>query len=104
MTKSNEKTEGDTLTLENTKVSKPSLFKVLLHNDDYTPMDFVVMILETISHKKQEEAVSIMLNVHQKGIGICGVYTYEIAESKSRQVIETAKHNDYPLQSSIEPG
>ncbi len=103
MAKSNEKTEGDTLTLENTKISKPSLYKVLLHNDDYTPMDFVVMILETIFHKKQEDAVSIMLNVHQKGRGICGVYTYEVAESKSQQVVESAKQNDYPLQCSMEP-
>ena len=96
-------TEGDTITLEETKVKRPSLYKVLLLNDDYTPMDFVVLILETIFNKKNEEAVSIMLHVHQKGVGLCGVYTYEIAELKMHTVINLARQHEYPLQCTIEP-
>ncbi len=102
MVKISEKIQGYTMTLESTGISKPPLYRVLLHNDDYTPMDFVVMILETNFNKNREDAVSIMLNVHQKGIGICGVYTFEIAESKSQHVVEIAKQNDYPLQCTME--
>ena len=79
------------------------MYKVLLHNDDYTPMDFVVMILETIFHKSHEDAVHTMLSVHRKGIGHCGTYTYEIAESKTRQVTDLSKQNQYPLQCTMEP-
>ena len=84
------------------KTKKPSMYNVLLMNDDYTPMEFVVMVLEKIFNKKQEEATQIMLHVHQKGIGICGIYTYEVAESKCKAVIDLAKKNEHPLQCTME--
>ena len=85
-----------------TKTKKPSMYKVLLLNDDYTPMEFVVHILERIFHKSHEEATQIMLHVHQKGIGVCGVYTYEIAETKVNQVMDLARQNQHPLQCTLE--
>ena len=94
---------GATLVVEKTKVKKPPLYKVLLHNDDYTPMDFVVMILEGIFQRNHADAVEIMLSVHKKGIGVCGIYTHEIAESKMLNVLTLAKENEYPLQCTIEP-
>ena len=84
------------------KTKKPSMYNVLLMNDDYTPMEFVVMVLEKIFNKKQEEATQIMLHVHQKGIGICGTFTYEVAESKCKAVIDLAKKNEHPLQCTTE--
>lgn len=84
------------------KTKKPRLFKVLLLNDDYTPMEFVVFILESIFSKSREDATSIMLHVHQKGIGLCGVYTYEVAETKVAQVMELARENQHPLQCTME--
>ena len=85
-----------------TKTKKPSMYKVLLLNDDYTPMEFVVHILERIFHKNQEEATQIMLHVHQKGIGVCGVFTYEIAETKVSKVLDLARRNQHPLQCTME--
>ncbi|MBH62933.1 MAG: ATP-dependent Clp protease adapter ClpS [Alphaproteobacteria bacterium] len=85
-----------------TKTKKPSMYKVLLLNDDYTPMEFVVHILERIFHKSHEEATQIMLHVHQKGIGVCGVYTYEIAETKVNQVVDIARRKQHPLQCTME--
>lgn len=85
-----------------TKTKKPSMYKVLLLNDDYTPMEFVVHILERIFHKSHDEATQIMLHVHQKGIGVCGVYTYEIAETKVNQVVDFARRNQHPLQCTME--
>ena len=84
------------------KTKKPSMYNVLLMNDDYTPMEFVVIVLEKIFNKKQEEATQIMLHVHQKGIGICGTFTYEVAESKCKAVIDLAKKNEHPLQCTME--
>ena len=81
---------------------KPSMYKVILLNDDYTPMEFVVHVLQKIFNKTQEEATQIMLHVHQKGIGVCGVYTYEVAEVKSKVVVDFAKKNQHPLQSTVE--
>ena len=78
------------------------MYKVLLLNDDYTPMEFVVLILERIFRRSSEEATQIMLHVHQKGVGVCGVYTYEIAETKVNQVVEIARHNQHPLQCTME--
>src|SRR6266850_3420905 len=75
------------------KTKKPSLYKVLLLNDDYTPMEFVVHVLERFFSKGREEATRIMLHVHQKGVGVCGVYTYEIAETKVAQVMDFARQN-----------
>ena len=84
------------------KLKKPSLYKVLLLNDDYTPMEFVVFLLQKLFHKNNDEATKIMLHVHQNGVGICGVFPYEIAETKVIQVLETAKKNDHPLQCTME--
>ena len=84
------------------KTKKPSMYNVLLMNDDYTPMEFVVMVLEKIFNKKQEEATQIMLHVHQKGIGICGTFTYEVADSKCKAVTDLAKKNEHPLQCTME--
>ena len=81
---------------------KPGQFAVVLHNDDYTPMEFVVLVLEKFFNKKQEEATQIMLHVHKKGIGVCGTFTYEVAESKCRVVLDFAKKNEHPLQCSME--
>lgn len=94
---------GATITKTKKKVKKPPLYKVLLHNDDYTTMDFVVFVLVTIFNKEEEEAVRIMLNVHQQGVGLAGVYTFEIAEAKVQKVIDTARDNEYPLMCSMEP-
>ena len=79
------------------KTKKPSMYNVLLLNDDYTPMEFVVMVLEKIFNKKQEEATQIMLHVHKNGIGVCGTFTYEVAESKCKSVMDMAKKNEHPL-------
>ena len=84
------------------KTKKPSLYKVLLLNDDYTPMEFVVHVLERFFRKSREEATRIMLHVHQKGVGVCGVYTYEVAEAKVTQVIDFARQNHHPLQCTME--
>ena len=85
-----------------TKTKKPSMYKVIMLNDDYTPMEFVVSILMGIFKKSQEEATRVMLNVHQTGIGTCGVYTFEVAETKVAQVMDAAKRNQHPLQCTLE--
>lgn len=85
-----------------TETRKPSLYKVLLLNDDYTPMEFVIHTLERFFHKNRDEATHIMLHVHQRGVGICGVYTYEIAETKVNQVMDLARRHGHPLQCSME--
>jgi ATP-dependent Clp protease adaptor protein ClpS len=84
------------------KTKKPSLYKVLILNDDYTPMEFVVHVLERFFAKAREEAVQIMLHVHRQGVGICGVYTFEVAETKVAQVIELARRHQHPLQCTME--
>jgi len=84
------------------KTKKPSLYKVVLLNDDYTPMEFVIYVIEKLFNKNREEATRIMLHVHQNGLGICGIYTYEVAETKSKAVIDLAKSNQHPLQCTIE--
>jgi len=84
------------------KTKKPSLYKVLLLNDDYTPMEFVVYVLERFFNKGTEEATRIMMHVHQKGVGICGVYTYEVAETKVTQVMSFARQHQHPLQCTME--
>ncbi len=93
---------GDTVTATRTKTKKPSMYKVLLLNDDYTPMEFVVHVLERIFFKEQEEATRIMLHVHQHGVGVCGVYTYEVAETKVTQVMDFARQHQHPLQCTME--
>jgi ATP-dependent Clp protease adaptor protein ClpS len=84
------------------KTKKPSLYKVLLLNDDYTPMEFVVHVLERFFNKGREDATRIMLHVHHKGVGICGVYTYEVAETKVAQVMDFSRQHQHPLQCTME--
>src|SRR6187551_2102607 len=96
--------EGKTglVTKTKPKTRKPSLYKVLLLNDDYTPMEFVVHVLERFFNKGREEATRIMLHVHQKGVGVCGVYTFEVAETKVTQVMDFARKHQHPLQCTME--
>jgi ATP-dependent Clp protease adaptor protein ClpS len=84
------------------KTKKPSLYKVLILNDDYTPMEFVVHVIQRFFSKNMEEATTIMLHVHQNGVGICGVFTYEVAETKVTQVVDFARQNQHPLQCTME--
>jgi ATP-dependent Clp protease adaptor protein ClpS len=84
------------------RLEEPQMFKVLLHNDDYTSMDFVVDILIGIFHKSHAQAEQIMLQIHEKGKAICGVYTFEIAQTKAQQVKQKAKQNEFPLLATIE--
>jgi ATP-dependent Clp protease adaptor protein ClpS len=85
------------------KVDKPRLYKVLLHNDNYTTMEFVVLVLVGVFHKSEAEAVQIMLDVHRKGIGLAGVYQREIAETKVSRVLQLARQAQFPLMCSMEP-
>ena len=98
--------DGDTgtgtITRTRTKTKKPSMYKVLLLNDDYTPMEFVVYVLQRFFSKNAEDATKIMLHVHQNGVGICGVFTYEVAETKVSQVMDLARQHDHPLQCTME--
>jgi len=84
------------------KTKKPSMYRVLLLNDDYTPMEFVVHVLERFFSKSREEATEIMLHVHHRGVGVCGVFTYEVAETKVAQTIEFARRHQHPLQCTME--
>jgi ATP-dependent Clp protease adaptor protein ClpS len=84
------------------ELEEPRMFKVLLHNDDYTSMDFVVDVLMGIFHKNAMEAENIMIEIHEKGIGVCGVYSFEIAQTKAEQVKQKAKQNEFPLLATIE--
>jgi ATP-dependent Clp protease adaptor protein ClpS len=93
---------GLVLTKPKVAVRPPSMYCVILHNDDYTPMDFVVMILGRFFGKTPDEATQIMLTVHEKGKAACGIYTAEIAEIKMTQVLECARESEYPLQCTME--
>ena len=84
------------------KTKRPSLYKVLMLNDDYTPMEFVVHVLERHFNKTRADAERIMLQVHRQGVGICGVFTYEVAETKVAQVIDFARRHQHPLQCTLE--
>jgi ATP-dependent Clp protease adaptor protein ClpS len=84
------------------RTRKPAMYKVLMLNDDYTPMEFVVHVLERFFQKNREEATQIMLHVHRRGVGVCGVFTYEVAETKVTQVMDLARQNQHPLQCTIE--
>ncbi|MBC7800408.1 MAG: ATP-dependent Clp protease adapter ClpS [Gemmatimonadaceae bacterium] len=84
------------------KTRKPAMYKVLMLNDDYTPMEFVVHVLERFFQKTREEATRIMFHVHRRGVGVCGAYTYEVAETKVTQVMDLARQNQHPLQCTIE--
>ena len=95
-------TETGTITKTRPKTKRPSLYRVLLLNDDYTPMEFVVLVLQDVFNKSRDEAMQIMLHVHQKGVGECGVYPYEVAETKVTRVMDTARKNQHPLQCVME--
>ena len=95
-------TESGLVLKSRPKTQKPSMYKVLLLNDDYTPMEFVVHVLENIFKKSRQEATEIMLHVHRRGVGICGVYTFEVAETKVAQVMDYARANEQPLQCTME--
>ena len=84
------------------KTKKPNLYKVLILNDDYTPMEFVVHVIERFFNKGREDATRIMLLVHKKGVGICGVFTYEVAETKVTQVMDFSRQHQHPLQCTME--
>ena len=97
-----EEKETGTLLKTRPKTKKPSMYKVLLLNDDFTPMEFVVHILEKFFQKTRQESTDIMLQVHRRGVGVCGVYTYEVAETKVAQVMDFARANEQPLQCTME--
>lgn len=94
--------DGDVATIIKERVKRPSRYKVLLHNDDYTTMEFVIYILQKYFGKDLEQAQGIMMVVHKEGTGICGIYTHEIAETKVSQVMQTSKHEGHPLICSME--
>ena len=101
---SSDKSKQDSLVLTKTltKLKKPNLFKVILLNDDYTPMEYVVLLLKKVYNKSESQAVKIMLAVHEKGSGVCGVYTLEIAETKVKLVSEMARNDQHPLKCILE--
>ena len=84
------------------KIKKPSMYKVIMLNDDYTPMDFVVHVLEFFFQRSRDDANRIMMQVHNKGVGVCGVYTYEVAETKITLVTDFARQHQHPLQCTLE--
>jgi ATP-dependent Clp protease adaptor protein ClpS len=88
---------------DRTKTKKPPMYRVLLHNDDYTTKEFVVMILQSIFRHSESEAIRIMTHVHNNGVGVAGVFTYEVAETKISRTLSLAKAYEYPLQCSMEP-
>ena len=96
-------TDGAILERTKQETKKPELFKVLLLNDDYTTMDFVVEILESVFHKQPAEAFRIMMMVHTQGKGLCGVYPFEVAETKVETVVERAREHGFPLRAAMEP-
>jgi len=98
----NKKSINVTIVAERPKVKRPPLYKVIMLNDDFTPMEFVVHVLQSYFRKSEEEATQIMLHVHQRGVGVCGVYTYEVAETKASQVMDLAQKNQHPLQLQLE--
>jgi ATP-dependent Clp protease adaptor protein ClpS len=97
------KTGDEVLERPREKTKRPEMFKVVLLNDDYTTMEFVILVLQTVFNKDEEEAYRIMMKVHLEGRGICGTYTYEIAETKISTVHEMARENAFPLRATIEP-
>jgi ATP-dependent Clp protease adaptor protein ClpS len=102
MARPNEIFESDTGVKQKPRLQEPKLYRVVLHNDDYTTMDFVVQVIMAVFHKPAAEATKIMLDVHKKGRGMVGVYTYDIAATKVSQVHEMARQNEYPLKASCE--
>lgn len=95
--------EGAVATESERQVKRPPLYSVLLHNDDYTTMEFVVMVLMQVFYHAEPKAAQIMLQVHQKGVGVAGIYTYEIAESRIAKVERLAKEHEFPLRATMQP-
>jgi len=93
----------DVATQTQRKVKRPQLYRVILHNDNYTTMEFVVAVLIQVFRHNQDDAFRIMMNVHERGIGIAGVYSFEVAETKATRAIELARANEFPLRCSVEP-
>ena len=101
--KPNEDNVGGNIKLEtNPKTKIPALYRVLMMNDDYTPMEFVIEVLEKFFQKNREAATEVMLHVHQRGVGVCGIYTYDLAETKAMQVMNYARKYEHPLQVQLE--
>jgi ATP-dependent Clp protease adaptor protein ClpS len=96
--------ESGVVTETRTRTKQPRLWKVLLHNDDYTTMEFVVFVLQYVFRMSEDEAVRVMLKVHNEGVGIAGTFTYEIAEAKAAKVARLAREREYPLKCTVEPG
>ena len=94
--------EGNVKLAVNPKTKTPPLYRVLMMNDDYTPMEFVIEVLEKFFQKNREEATQIMLHVHQRGVGVCGIYAYDLAETKAMQVMNYARKYEHPLQVQLE--
>ena len=99
---SDEDFDGNTKLDIKPKTKIPSLYRVLMMNDDYTPMEFVIEVLEKFFKKNREEATQIMLHVHQRGVGVCGIYAYDLAETKATQVMNYARKYEHPLQVQLE--
>ena len=99
---SNKEQNGSVLEAERTRVKPPPLFKVILLNDDYTPMDFVVVVLQTVFSMSREKATLVMLQVHREGMGVCGTFTRDVAAAKVDQVTEMARKHQHPLQCTME--
>ena len=98
----NDKGQSQVLLETRPRTKKPSMYKVIMLNDDYTPMEFVVYVLQRFFGMSSGQATAIMLNVHQRGVGVCGVFSYEVAEAKATQVMDYARQNEHPLQLQIE--
>lgn len=103
MAETDKQAGGEVLERARQETKKPELFKVLLLNDDYTTMDFVVEVLESVFHKQPAEAFRIMMAVHTQGKGLCGLYPFEVAETKVEAVVERAREHGFPLRASMEP-
>jgi ATP-dependent Clp protease adaptor protein ClpS len=101
MAKTEKGPQSDLQTLEKSKVARPKLYEVLLHNDDYTTQEFVVFVLMRFFHLDASKARQIMMHIHTKGVGVAGVFTYEVAETKAQQTIRHAREHEMPLQASI---
>jgi len=95
--------QSGTATVRKQKLQPPKMYKVLMHNDDYTTMEFVILVLQKYFNKTYNEAQDIMISVHQRGFGVCGIFTYEVAESKVAKVIKYARENGHPLRCSTDP-
>ena len=97
------KRESGVAVKERSKTKKPPMYRVLLHNDDYTTKEFVVMVLQAVFHHGEGEAVRIMMHVHSTGVGVAGVFTHEVAETKIHKTMQLARAYEYPLQLTMEP-